>query len=254
MVTTGPSLEDGKSEHDDAAFRWFCKFLEAKFHAVQSSHFVPCSSQVSTEKVLNQTLDLCVMYNLIALVAFMVASQADFTLHGLVQELLHQKILKSGDDDHQGLLYQLVFMSVGWLSMLYDPEVEPSKNRLQIKKDTSGVRKRLRASKIRKFDQDFGQTKQPFRRLLRVFGDIVPQVGLSDHGAGQNLKNSEFLSVGYLSYHTLSQVGNVKIEWVDSHNCHLDFVEERRTLKLFRFPSFCHMIFCAESEDPFLCR
>lgn len=52
-----------------------------------------------------------------------------------------------------------------------------------------------------------------------------------------------------LIYHELVCYGAVRltagleIEWVDSLSLHLDLDASRRTLKLFRFPSYCRMMY-----------
>jgi hypothetical protein len=41
----------------------------------------------------------------------------------------------------------------------------------------------------------------------------------------------------------------VEIEWVDMMNLHLEFNEALKTLKIFRFPSYCRIL-CSAKEAP----
>ena len=253
VIAKGSSVDGGQDEPSNEYFAWFCKFLEARFQSVKDSHFNPCTSEVSKEKIMDQVLDLCAMYNMMAAIASQVDTTPSVTLLSLVDGLVHVKIFKREDEARTNLMNQLVFMAVGWLSMLYDPDRSPASGKLQIVNDTMGTGRRLRASKIQRFQQDFNQASQPFPTLLRVFGAIIPRITPPSDMEMHRLRDREFLTVSYLSYHTLSRVCKLNIEWVDTLSFHLDFVEQRRTLKLFAFPSFCYMMYTAESEDPMLC-
>ena len=245
--------EGEKSEPCAQYFNWFCKYLEHEFAAVKDSHFVQCTSTVAAEQLSNQSLDLCVVYNMAAVVASTIGPHADITLDNLVHGLIELGIFVKPETgggaggDRFGLMLQLVFMAIGWLSSMYDPDKNMKPGKLQIVNDTIGPGTRRRGSRIRTFEQDFAQTRQPLRTLLRVFGDVL---GNSSQLAQSQLKDREFLTVGYLSYYTLSRVCNIKIEWVSNVSSHLDFLESSRVLKLYKHPSFCYMMYLAKSDEP----
>ena len=249
----GPSSDSKESEPYKGYFDWFCRYLENELLAVKDSHFTLCTSKVTAEKLPNQSLDLCALYNMMAVIVSTIGPHVDIDLDNLVRGLIELGIFIKPDkgeessEDRFGLMLQLVFMSIGWLSSMYDPEKDPQSGKLQITDDAIGPSNRRRGSRIRTFEQDFAQTRQPVRTLLRVFGDVL---GNGSQLAQDQLKEREYLTVGYLSYYTLSRVGNIKIQWVDSVSSHLDFVESRRILKLFRFPSFCYMMYHAKSDEP----
>jgi len=45
----------------------------------------------------------------------------------------------------------------------------------------------------------------------------------------------------------LDKVADVKVEWVNSLSLHLEFDNVRRRLKVFRFPSFCRLMYSQET-------
>jgi hypothetical protein len=49
--------------------------------------------------------------------------------------------------------------------------------------------------------------------------------------------------VPYVCYQTLRNVCRVEIEWVDALGLHLEFNSTRKVLKVFRFPSFCRLMY-----------
>ena len=180
----------------------------------------------------------------------MVSSDHHVSLSSIVDRLVAKSIFILGDDKSTSKMNQLVFMILGWLSMLYSPSTDPAYGKLQIKEEAVGGRARL--SRPRAVDQDFNQAYQPIRHLLRMFGDITPLV-LSRQNTFRGLPESrEQLIHSYLSYHTLSRVCGIRIEWVDTLNAHLDLVESRRVLKVFRFPSFCYLLYRSTHDEPFL--
>lgn len=96
---------------------------------------------------------------------------------------------------------------------------------------------------------------QPLDHLLRAFGDIVPEprseiVEETRFGAS---RESDWIICDFVCYSTLRRVIGVDIEWVDIISLHLEFDNRKRTLKVFRFPSFCRMM-CQYQEATLLSR
>ena len=96
-----------------------------------------------------------------------------------------------------------------------------------------------------------------------MFGNIIPQIDatsgelnhlpLSPTVSGPP-QSSEYLVFSYLSYNISTRVAQIKIEWVDCINPHLEFDERRRLLKLFRFPSFCRLAYPMKGGKTFFHR
>ena len=240
MKPSGSS--DLHNHHGHEQFNWYCRFLEGRFETIRESHFIPCVQP----SVLNQSLDLCRLYNLTTTIIELVAKHQDISLDFIVGKLLSQEIFILDKSNSYGLMNQLTFIALGWLCMLYDPEWAPKEGLLQIRRDTRLSGRILRSYRIRTIEQGFTQISQPLPTLLRVFGHIVPELPVTSGITYQS--NTDYLILSYLNYHTLNKVCNIKIEWVDSLSLHLEFVEAQRVLKLFRFPSFCAMAYFSKGD------
>ena len=185
----------------------------------------------------------------------MVATERDLSLANIVHELKHRKMIRTNDQLTLHLAVQLVFMLLGWLTMLYDPKLDPDKDRLQIETVGKVSSRLLRSQALHSHDQNFEQVHQPLTHMFRIFGNIIPQPDLTvDPSVLSQQDCTGYLMVSYLSYHTLAKVAKIKIEWVDSLSLHLEFVESRRVLKVFRFPSFCQLVYSAKGNQTFLSR
>lgn len=94
---------------------------------------------------------------------------------------------------------------------------------------------------------------QPLDVLLRAFGDIVPEPRsevMEETRLGAS-HESDWIIGDFVCYSTLRRVIGVEIEWVDVISLHLEFDNRKRTLKVFRFPSFCRMM-CQYQEPTLL--
>ncbi|KAI1083671.1 hypothetical protein F5B20DRAFT_415933 [Whalleya microplaca] len=118
---------------------------------------------------------------------------------------------------------QAIFLMLGWLSMLFKPQVDlKALNSLQVLASSDFPR------------QPFPLVKRPITSVLKKLGVILPD----STKQGNEIETSE-LYVSNLNYSSLSSIGGVRIKWVDTLDQHLDFDPRTRTLRLFRFPSLC---------------
>jgi hypothetical protein len=79
--------------------------------------------------------------------------------------------------------------------------------------------------------------------LLNQFGDIIPEVKPEVARRDSIIPISESITVRLVCYGTAFHVTQLAIEWVDSLSLHLELDAARQTLKLFRFPSYCRMMY-----------
>lgn len=90
--------------------------------------------------------------------------------------------------------------------------------------------------------------------LIRFFGTFHPWIPPLDGQPAftkriqKMLTIVEDLHVSVLNAHVLVMIGKVNIEWSDHLSAHLSFNERSRTLKLFRFASFCALNYFPEKE------
>ena len=53
---------------------------------------------------------------------------------------------------------------------------------------------------------------------------------------------TEHIELSHVSFDMIQNFAKVRIEWVDCLSMHLEFDSRTRTLKVFRFPSFCRIM------------
>ena len=61
--------------------------------------------------------------------------------------------------------------------------------------------------------------------------------------------SSDQLLANYITYHILSNVAGIKIQFVSSLGLHLEFDKKSKTLKVFQFPSFCFLVCLGRRTD-----
>lgn len=141
---------------------------------------------------------------------------------------------------------QILFIAIGLLTMLYDPELEPIQNTIQIMKPKhiSGAPVATEAiTRYTYYSSDVLDLQ--IHQLLNSFGRLIPG---SPAWAMEILSPfepdlfTEQVVVSYLNFHTLSKVAKIQIVFVDSLSLHLEFDEKTKLLKVFRFPSYCGLI------------
>ena len=200
---------------------------------------------------------------MLTLMASTIMSKDQLTLQEIIDEQGGNGDFDTRYAGTNGLFTQMVFMAFGWMTMLYDPETAPNPYELSLSRQTRVSNRAFNTRLLLSYEQDFALVQQPLGHLFRVFGNVVPQSEdtspelthiLSAPTASGPYQSSEYLVLSCLSYHTLSTVAQIKIEWVDCINLHLEFDEGRRLLKLFRFPSFCRLAYPAKGRKTFLHR
>ncbi|KAN0114722.1 hypothetical protein V8E51_004266 [Hyaloscypha variabilis] len=88
--------------------------------------------------------------------------------------------------------------------------------------------------------------KLPLNHVFSQFGRLITGRTQQSGQVGSNLQVDVFreqLIVSYLKFQTLYQVAKIRIVWVDCLSLHLDFDEKSKHLKVFRFPSFCKLMY-----------
>jgi hypothetical protein len=260
----GNCPQDGSTILDNC-FNFYRRFLEQRFREVNKSHIVPCLKG-SVNGRLIPVLNLLVMYKLLINMAELALAKDNLTLQDMIdkQDQFDSKFLPTS-----ALLTQLIFMAFGWISMLYDPDTQPSVNKLQLLRATRvrspSQTSTLKTEFLHTFEQGFQQLRQPLDNLFCGFGTILPPfesplTRCPSPTSPSSMKptghegSSEYLILSFLSYHTLIKVAKIKIEWVESLNLHLEFDEGTRVLKLFRYPSFCRLMYPEAGSQTFLHR
>jgi hypothetical protein len=125
--------------------------------------------------------------------------------------------------------------------MLYDPQPAEPPGELEIRRPTGSIlRQGMRLRSSRTFtsyrQQCFDGLDQPLHVFLRKFGRLIPEPKAVVAGA-------PLIAVSSVCFAMLDKVADIKVEWVNSLSLHLEFDNVRRVLKVFRFPSFCMLMY-----------
>src|SRR5271156_5050271 len=129
--------------------------------------------------------------------------------------------------------------------MLYDPRLDCKPKKLQVSKSilkTDGNRASLQNCRV--FDtrsQDLYEYKDhSLYLLLGRFDKLIPEATPRRRSGDSP---SAWIVVPFVCYQTLRRVCRVEIEYVDTLSMHLEFDSSLRVLKIFRFPSFCRLMY-----------
>jgi hypothetical protein len=200
------------------------------------------------------------VYEALILIAQSLEEDRESTLTDIVAILKAENII---NEEAEGLAVQLVFQCLGWLTALFDPTPEPSTTCLSIRNTECGSRRRsvVRRTIIRHPSVVIANARLPIQRLIRKFGSLLPEpeyIRRSDAAGGLEA-GFEQITATYVYFHNLKLL-NVRVEWVDVLNQHLEFDRRNRILRIFRFPSLARLMYrdqkgtildglCHEIED-----
>lgn len=120
---------------------------------------------------------------------------------------------------------QAIFALLGCITTLYQSSAAPG---LHFGISLPGIPRLTRPT------QRINSSGRPLYQFLQAFGPLTPS-RVSPTAEFMNLVVSN-LNIARLR---TDVIGNVKIASVNTLSSHLDFDEETRILKLFRFPTFC---------------
>lgn len=101
----------------------------------------------------------------------------------------------------------------------------------------------LNSKSFREHSQGFELIDKPLFMLLNQFGDILPEVKAEVNRRASFNTASENIQLQLVCYGTVWHATKLEIKWVESLSQHLELDAAHRTLKLFRFPSYCRLMY-----------
>lgn len=224
-------------------YKWYFKFLECRFI---------CGWEIlrGSLRGLNELApdpepgEFAVVYRAMAIVARVFMETERCALSDIVDKLMHLNTLREFQErDHdRALPNRMAFAMIGWLTMLFEPDLHPPRGQIAIQRlNDATSHRRSRTRTISQYTQDFGHVEQPLHILLNHFGSLVPEIKLDA------CRETELITVSNVCFSVLANVASVEIEWVNSLALHLEFDNVRKRLKVFRFPSLCRLL-CQDSR------
>ncbi|KAI1809448.1 hypothetical protein GGS20DRAFT_590594 [Poronia punctata] len=163
------------------------------------------------------------------------------TLTSITDSLVEDGIVNVGNEE-QALesVTTLVFAVVGWLTMLYRPDVlSCPPDEFSIVDETNGYRGW--SHMVIKQDRRRASNKH-ISRLLLAFGMMLPPPNynsLSDNEEVKLYDKLKSIDPSTLNLFLLTSIGAVSVHWTDSLACHLELDTDAKIVYVFRYPSFC---------------
>ncbi|KAH8602775.1 hypothetical protein B0O99DRAFT_9320 [Bisporella sp. PMI_857] len=89
-----------------------------------------------------------------------------------------------------------------------------------------------------------------FANFLKGFGKIMPKRNTSfEEVAPTRPPKRDTIDPSLIRFTILTNAVSLQIEWVDCLSLHLELDTQAKTLKLFRYPSFCLLMSCTSSQQ-----
>lgn len=170
----------------------------------------------------------------------LVAAQESATVDSITDALAGLGMLSVNDrcEAYQSAK-QLVFAALGWLTMLYKPNLSNfTAGEFAILDETDGYRGGSQVCLV----QLPHSSKQDLPSFLLGFGLMLPPRDYCVVDAPDDKKmfqKTKAITAKDFNAHVLTKVCGLRIQWVDCLSCHLELDRHSGTLFLFRYPSFC---------------
>jgi hypothetical protein len=245
-----------------SACSWYSQYLQSKF----LDHWHSLSAALvglDTELKAPKNNEFVILFGFMLKVAEIFKTQSACALTDIVDGLSNDGLLKDQLDEVRAIPNQIVFAAVGWLSMqllhspqlsintkifqamLYEAVPHPATYQLQISTTSSSAKSCAQNSSLsRKYwchTQGFDDVDRPFHEMLGHFGQLIPGPHMQSIYLRENPARG-FLKAQSVSFATLQKTANLRIIWVNSLALHLELDSGKKTLKLFQYPSFCHVM------------
>lgn len=181
-------------------------------------------------------------------------SQKHVTVAQMTNSLKEASFLRF-EPAHQQLAYQLVFILIGCVTMLFVPTLCPEETYFQIEGNPFHTPPYKGTSRPSNGIQISAGAQLSIVDLLKQLHNTtsgpIPMLKL---GAPRSAEKTISLNSMNLSYYTLTRVAKVEIRWVRSLSMHLEFDRRKKVLSLFSDPSICALCCDHDARNSFMCR
>lgn len=172
---------------------------------------------------------------------------------GEIAETLVKKLLVTDDENHKTNVQQMVFATIGLLSMLFAPSASYIEGVLSMDiTRQSPLRKRASETWVVS-QQPLGDATGSIGDILRSFSSTRGPISYIG-GSTAQLNEIDTLMSSNLNFYTLARFGGLRIKWVDSVCMHLELNRRDKLLMVFRFPSLCAIMALDQENEIFLDR
>lgn len=169
---------------------------------------------------------------------------AEFTGRGcsleeMAEHLLLLDLIKSGGYDTKQVARTIVFATLGWQTMLYEPAFQTCPpQQLAIADVLDGYF----GQAFMKLKQDQSRVSDCLSDFLLGFGLMLPTEGLCVSDDPEDCHAFESVTIIHpaeFNVALLHSLAGINVKWINVMAPHLEFDKATNTLFLFRYPSFC---------------
>ena len=237
---------DSNRTQYETSIEWFSKYLSSVSRNFLQSpsgrdfhvrHLLKLPWHPELEGV--QGLECIWTIHTIILEIFLHLSNGSDSIEAICNHLFEKNlVLKSGLET---TLYNLVFKIISWITLIYKTEDRlPLNSKYLTLLDVSNHKAQELS---RRFQCEINNETMGLHlhHLLAHFGNFIPPQFYPRRVQGYSETMDDSIIVANINYHTLFTIAQIRIEWVNTINLHLEFDEKSLALRLFRYPSFCAM-------------
>lgn len=235
-------------------WRWYLSYLDSVIKELWNINLAPVIRDIPFPWKIATPDDWARIYKVICVIASTInklereGREMEISLDNIIEELSAANLLASPVElDH---VRQMVWSLAGHITMLFDPKTATANfDKLQLRRPAATLiaRGKHRGTVITAFSQPVMKAEEPFYQMLTQFGALLPEVRQSGPVGGcchtaSSASESHFYP-NYVFFDVLKNVAQLKIEWVNTLNMHLQLDERKRILRLYRFPAFCRLLY-----------
>jgi hypothetical protein len=247
----------GETPPDDmfqVRWAWYLKYLDARIIEMWSGTLRQVIIDLAPQHCLAGPVQMARVYEVLVVIAEAIKQRSEFSIDNICDDLRATDLINDGASLND--IRQMVWILAEHLTQLYDPEavsfVDDADNvKLRLRRMPTLMRARTRArvTVLTSFSGKMHLAEDQFHEALDRFGDLLPKPYLpSFTDQPQLLSFVEYLNVAYLCVDGLKKVAKIRIEWVNTLELHLQPDQRKRILRLFRFPTFCQLLYEEKGE------
>jgi hypothetical protein len=234
---------DGAIEY----YHFFDRSLEARFNSLLDSYReVGCINDVPG------VMTFASFQSIASSICTGLSTRKHVSIAELAETLVKNGLVRD-EENHFRKIQQLVFTTIGMLSMFFAPSATPVEGVLSIEVPELSSGRRRASDTWVVTQQPLGDGTCSIGDVLRRFSSTRGPLYYID-GSATHLSEVDTLMSSNLNFYTLARLGGLKIHWVDSICMHLELNRREKVLMVFRSPSFCAMLSQGRDRGIFLDR
>lgn len=238
-------------QHVPSGFsNWYSAFLKKRLDEISPEIIGSILTASDRSSVRSKFSKAC---RVLTEIVLSIARSKNLTVSGIVSGLESKQMIQI-EDGNESHVHQMVFIALGLITLLYNPLLAPSPNKYELV--------HLPADDARGSRRSNNRTWQSFSHAAEAEISISDLLYRMSAGRGPipcgfvstDESRVDTVQATNINYYTLIKMAKLRIIWVESVCEHLEFGSLKKTLKLFRFPSFCAMMCVGDESNTFLCR